>query len=93
MPARLRFTSPEARSSFTVADLEPLRIDLEARRVSGFFRRAVVEGAPLTSTPYDYALAELDFTSPGGPLVKLASAILKKLVADGKLPSGALEVS
>lgn len=93
MGAKHRFATPESRPAFRVAEIEvPLRIDQDARRVSGFFRKAAVDGDWLESQPFDYALAELDLAGQtGGPVAKIQKAILAKLVADGKLPAGAAE--
>lgn len=91
--AKLRFTKPESRPSFTIAQIEsPISLDHEARRVSGHVRRGVVDGDWRKSEPFDLALADLDLAAQtGGPVQKLLKAILAKLVADGVLPAGTVE--
>lgn len=92
--AKLTFTQPETRPSFTVAEIEaPLRIDQNTRRVSGFYRKAARDGEWLESHPYDFALADLDLSGAGGPLAKIERGILLRLVATGALPAGTVEVS
>lgn len=92
--AKLRFTAPESRPAFRVAEIEaPICLDQDAKRVSGYFRKAAFDGAWLESQPFDFALSELDMSGAGGPLAKLERGIFLRLQATGALPAGTIEVS